>query len=85
MDNDAAVWTQTDFEGKYANCFRVGTNAFELLIDFAQCGPDSRIAIQHTRIIVSPEYGKILLGLLADSIEHYEIRARTQGGLTPED
>lgn len=73
MRDDDVVWAQNEFEGRYANCFRVGFNTFELLIDFAQCRPDSRLAVQHTRIIVSPAYGKVLLGLLADSIEHYEL------------
>jgi uncharacterized protein DUF3467 len=72
-DDDAVVWTQDQFEGRYANCFRVGFNVFELLIDFAQYIPDSRVAVQHTRIIVNPAYGKILLGLLSDSIEQYEL------------
>jgi hypothetical protein len=73
MEDDDVVWAQNEFEGRYANCFRVGFNAFELLIDFAQCTPDSRLAVQHTRIIVSPAYGKVFLKLLADSIEHYEL------------
>ena len=74
MHDDNVVWTQDDFEGRYANCFRVGFNAFELLIDFAQCKPDTKLALLHTRIIVAPAYGKILLGLLAESIEHYELK-----------
>ena len=70
MPDDTVVWTQTDFEGKYANCFRIGYNTLEFLIDFAQCGPDSNIATLHTRIIVSPAYARVLLALLADSISH---------------
>jgi hypothetical protein len=66
------VWLQDYFEGKYANCFRVGLNAFELVIDFAQCRPDTRIAGLHTRIIVAPGYGKVLLGLLAAAIKQYD-------------
>jgi hypothetical protein len=72
MDDDEIVWTQKDFDGKYANCFRVGFNAFELVIDFAQCGPESRIANLHTRIIVSPGHGRVLVRLLQRSIEDLE-------------
>jgi hypothetical protein len=74
MHDDTVVWTQTDFEGKYANCFRIGYNALEFLIDFAQCGPESRIATLHTRIIVSPAYARVLLALLADSISGLDTR-----------
>jgi hypothetical protein len=71
MEIDAAVWTQTDFDGKYANCFRVGYNAFEILIDFAQCDPDTTIATLHTRIITSPAYGKVLWTVLTDSLTNH--------------
>jgi hypothetical protein len=79
MGDEGVVWTQTDFEGRYANCFRVGHNAFELLIDFAQCGPESRIATLHTRIIVSPMYGRVLLALLADSLRDFDTNDKGTG------
>jgi Protein of unknown function (DUF3467) len=79
MDDDAVVWLPPNFEGKYANCFRVGSNRFELIIDFAQCGPDNRIAIVHTRIIVSPVHGKVLLNLLQKSIDDVEMQWGSQG------
>jgi Protein of unknown function (DUF3467) len=71
------VWSQDDFPAKYANCFRIGINAFELMLDFAQCSPDRGIAVLHTRIIVAPVYGKIFLRLLSVAIADYEA---THGG-----
>jgi hypothetical protein len=59
-------------EGRYANCFQVGYNAFEFAIDFGQFyanGSDGRI---HTRIITSPNYMKALLQTLTTSIGGYE-------------
>jgi len=79
MHDDTVVWTQTDFEGRYANCFRIGYNALEFLIDFAQCGPDSKIATLHTRIVTSPEYGRVLLALLADSISEFDAKDNKTG------
>jgi hypothetical protein len=40
-------------EGKYANYFKVGYNAFEFVIDFGQCYSDDEEAQLHTRIITS--------------------------------
>jgi len=69
MDDDSVVWVQTDLEAKYANCFRVGSNALEIIIDFAQCGTGSHIAQIHTRIIVSPAHAIVLLRLLTNLLE----------------
>jgi hypothetical protein len=70
---DDFIWTGEDAEGKYANCFRIGFNAFEMLMDFAQCNEPSRRAVQHTRIVVSPTHGKEFLALLSQSIDDYEM------------
>ncbi len=50
-------------EGRYANYFRVGYNAFEFLFDFGQLHPEnqypeSQPAKIHTRIITNPIYAK---------------------------
>lgn len=60
-------------EGRYANYFKVGHNAFEFLLDFGQfyLGEESH-AIFHSRIITSPSYAKRLLEALQNSIEVYE-------------
>ncbi len=57
-------------EGKYANHFQVGHNAFEFLLDFGQFFSDREYF--HTRIVTSPRHAKDLLTLLGESIERYE-------------
>ena len=59
-------------EGRYANAFKVGYNAFEFLLDFGQFYPESERAQLHTRIITSPVYAKALWETLRESIEQYE-------------
>jgi hypothetical protein len=61
-----------DLEGRYANYFEIGYNAFEFLLDFGQSFNDGERAQFHTRIITSPIYAKTLLKLLRASIEQYE-------------
>jgi hypothetical protein len=59
-------------EGRYANYFKIGYNAFELIIDFGQCYSDNQEPQLHTRIVTSPTYGKAFLDLLRESINSYE-------------
>jgi hypothetical protein len=59
-------------EGRYANYFKVGYNAFELIIDCGQCYGDNEKPQLHTRIVTSPAYGKALLKTLHDSLTEYE-------------
>ena len=59
-------------EGRYANYFKVGYNAFEFVLDFGQFYPEGKEAQLHTRIITSPIYVKTLLELLRESIDRYE-------------
>jgi hypothetical protein len=59
-------------EGRYANAFQVGHNAFEFLFDFGQVPPDSDQARFHTRIITAPAYAKAFFETLKDSLERYE-------------
>jgi len=59
-------------EGRYANYFKVGHNAFELIIDCGQYDPDDQEPHIHIRIITSPAYGKALLETLRNSIDEYE-------------
>ena len=60
-------------EGKYANYFQVGHNAFEFLLDFGQLYSDGQQEKFHTRIITSPPYAKELLKVLGEAIEQYEL------------
>lgn len=59
-------------EGRYANYFKVGHNAFEFLFDFGQFYPESESAQLHTRIITGPIYAKAMLKTLRESIDRYE-------------
>lgn len=59
-------------EGRYANWFQIGHNAFEFLLDFGQHFPETSEMHLHTRIITSPTYAKALCALLQTSIEQYE-------------
>ena len=56
-------------EGKYANYFKVGHNAFEFVIDFGQYYPETDEAELYTRVITNPPYAKALLKILQDSID----------------
>lgn len=61
-----------ELEGRYANFFKVGHNAFEFLLDFGQSYPESESPQFHTRIVTSPIYAKALMETLRESIERYE-------------
>ena len=59
-------------EGRYANYFKVGHNAFELLLDFGQFYPEGEREQLHTRIVTTPSHAKALMEVLRESIERYE-------------
>jgi hypothetical protein len=59
-------------EGRYANYFKVGYNAFEFVIEFSQFYPESEEAELCARIITPPIYAKTLLKTLRESIDRYD-------------
>ena len=59
-------------EGRYANYFNVGHNAFEFVLDFSQFYSESEEAELCARIITPPIYAKTLLKTLRESIDRYE-------------
>jgi hypothetical protein len=61
-------------EGRYANYFKIGHNAFELIIDCGQYYSDNEEPQLHTRLITSPAYGKELLKALQECLEENEKR-----------
>lgn len=69
-------------EGRYANYFQVGYNAFEFLLDFGQHYLEGRPTHFHTRIITGPAYVKWLSETLRKSIVEYE---QTWGNVAVED
>jgi len=60
-------------EGRYANFFKVGHNAFEFLVDFGQLFPGTHEGHLHTRIVTSPVYVKELLETLKEAVDRYEL------------
>lgn len=61
-----------NIEGRYANYFKVGHNAFEFVLDFGQYYPEIEKEELYTRIITNPCYAKSLYETLRESIERYE-------------
>lgn len=59
-------------EGKYANYFKIGHNAFEFLLDFGQLYSEAEEPKMHTRIVTNPAYTKALLETLRESVEQYK-------------
>ena len=59
-------------EGRYANYFEVGHNAFEFVLDCGQFYAEDQKAQLHTRIITGPVYARALLETLRGSIDRYE-------------
>jgi hypothetical protein len=70
MEDDADAGTAVP-EGRYANYFQIGHNAFEFLLEFGQAYGGVSPAM-HTRIIAGPVYAKVLLEMLAESIGRFE-------------
>ncbi len=81
MDDDTVVWQNSGLQGCYSNSFRVGFNALEFMIDFAQSSTNHQVAEVHARIIMNPACGRVLLRLLAESIEQYE---QAHGHIVPD-
>ncbi|MGA8570956.1 MAG: DUF3467 domain-containing protein [Desulfobaccales bacterium] len=61
-------------EGRYANHFEVGFNAFEFLLDFGQLYMGEQHPRMQGRIVTSPFYARRLLRVLQRSIRQYEAR-----------
>jgi hypothetical protein len=59
-------------EAAYANFFKVGHNAVEVVLDFGQQYSSWQEPRLHTRVVTSPVYAKAFLGLLSRSLTQYE-------------
>ena len=70
MSDDADVFCGR-LEGRYANTFQVGYNAFEFVLEFGQ-GNLPEAARNHTRIVTGPVYAKVFLTILHESVDRYE-------------
>lgn len=67
-------------EGRYANYFKIGYNAFEFVLDFGQQYNRHKKPILHTRIIISPAYVDTLIGLLQKTIQEHSATYPPAGG-----
>jgi len=59
-------------EGKYANLAIVAHSSSEFVLDFVRVLPGTPQANVASRVILSPEHAKRLLGALQDNIDKYE-------------
>lgn len=62
----------------YANFFRVGHNAYEVIIEFGQLYQTEDAPRMHTRIITSLPYARELLRTLQESLQEWETAARDE-------
>jgi len=74
VNDDGLIWEDTsDIEGRYANCFKIGFNAFEFVLDFGQTtGGDERVR-STVRVISNPRSAKVLYHTLKQVIKEYEV------------
>jgi len=54
--------------GRYANVFRVGFNAFEMVVEFGEQFSDSEHVHMHTRIVTNPVFARGLADSLNDAL-----------------
>lgn len=71
---DNLVSEDSGLEGRYANHFVIGHNAFEVVLQFGQFYEGDQQAVMHTRIVTSPGYAVLLLQLLGDAMAEYDTR-----------
>jgi hypothetical protein len=71
-ENSAADQPGEEKEGRYANEFQVGHNAFEVILRFGQFYEGYTQPVMHTRIVTSPAYAEVLLQLLSRAMAEYE-------------
>ena len=59
-------------QGKYANLAIIGHSQSEFILDFASVMPGQKNANVVSRIIMTPEHAKRLLGALQENVGKYE-------------
>ena len=73
MDHSSNFFGKSSrLEGKYANYFAVGYNAYEFIFDFGQCYSDNEEAELSLRVVTSPFHAREFLRTLKKSIEEYD-------------
>ena len=82
VDEENSIWDGVEeVEARYANSFRVGYNAFEILLDFGQVSSQTGRPRLQSRIITSPGLASALFGMLEESLKQY----RDEFGPIPEE
>jgi hypothetical protein len=56
----------------YANYFKVRMNPFDLMMEFGQFHTEDPEPLIHMRVVTTPQFGKVFMNLLADSIHDFE-------------
>jgi hypothetical protein len=73
VDDDSPTWEGIEqVEAQYANSFRVGYNAFEILLDFGKLSGEGGKAKIQSRIITTPALAQALLTTLQESLQEYQ-------------
>ena len=72
MNSESNPHGEEALEARYANCLKVGHNAFEFVLVFGQLYADRHDMLSHTRIVTGPQYAKVFLEILSGSIDQYE-------------
>ena len=71
--------------GRYANAFRVGFNAFELIIEFGEQFTDNDDDEHlHTRIVTNPVAARALLAALQEALEQRATALLNEAPAVPE-
>ena len=69
---DGTARSKARREGRYANCLRVGHNAFEFVLDFGQVFSENEKAELCARIVTSPNHAKAMLETLQEAVDTFE-------------
>jgi hypothetical protein len=73
VNDDIPIWEDTRaVEAHYANCFKIGHNAFEFVIDCGHMTGDGNSVRLTGRILTNPHSAKSLYQTLKQTLEEYE-------------
>ena len=73
MDDNIPIWEDNRaVEAHYANCFKIGHNAFEFIIDGGQMTGEGTGVKLTARILTNPRSAKNLYQTLQQAVEEYE-------------
>ena len=73
-DKGEKLQTGNSIQGRYANFYEIGFNAFEFVFDFGQTFSENEEAELSTRIILPPILAKSLFDILQESIDSYDVK-----------